>query len=123
MLFGLKQYLALGMAAITSKQKVSFSLGGRIIHICPRLRKTESSLRTTYSLQAHMQFRRWNYHHGAHFPDETTEVKGLDQGHTAKYVKHQAQTQGNSPQFVFLLHTHWEWWVVIWHQCLGRSKQ
>ena len=47
-----------------------------------------------------MQYRRWNYHHGAHFPDEETEVKGLDQGHTAKHVKKQAQTHGNSPLIV-----------------------
>ena len=47
-----------------------------------------------------MQSRRWNYHHGAHFPDEKTEVKRLDQAHTAKHVKSQAQTQGNSPQIV-----------------------
>ena len=53
-----------------------------------------------------MQYRRWNYHHGAHFPDEKTEVKGLDQGHTAKHVKKQAQTHGNSPQIVFSLYIH-----------------
>ena len=47
-----------------------------------------------------MQSRRWDYHLGAQFPDEKTEVKGLDQGHTAKHVKSQAQTQGNSPQVV-----------------------
>jgi len=97
MSFGLNQYLALGMAAITSKQKISFSPGGRIIHICSRLR---NPLGATCSLQAHMQSRKWNYHHGAHFPDEKTEVKGLDQAHTAKHVKSQAQTQGNSPQIV-----------------------
>ena len=51
-----------------------------------------------------MQSRRWNYHHGAHFPDEKTEVKRLDQAHTAKHVKSQAQTQGNSPQIVFAPH-------------------
>ena len=84
------------MAAITSKQKISFSPGGRIIHICSRLRNPESSLRVTCSLQAHMQSKWWNYHHGTHYPDEKTEVKGLDQGHTAKYVKSQAQTQDNS---------------------------
>ena len=100
MSFGLNQYLALGMAAITSKQKISFSPGGRIIHICSRLRNPESPLRATCSLQAHMQSRKWNYHHGAHFPDEKTEVKRLDQAHTAKHVKSQAQTQGNSPQIV-----------------------
>ena len=33
-----------------------------------------------------MQSRRWNYHHVAHFPDEETEVQGLDQSHTAKHV-------------------------------------
>ena len=99
MSFGLNQYLALGMAAITSKQ-ISFSPGGRIIHICSRLRNPESPLRATCSLQVHMQSRRWNYHHGAHFPDEETEVKRLDQAHTAKHVKSQAQTQGNSPQIV-----------------------
>ena len=43
-----------------------------------------------------MQSRRWNYHQGAQSQDEKTEVKGLDQGHTAKYVKSQAQTQDNS---------------------------
>ena len=100
MLFGLNQYLALGMAAITSKQKISLSPGGRIIHICSRLRNPESPLRATCSQQVHMQSRRWNYHHGAHFPDEKTEVKWLDQGHTAKHVKSQAQTQGNSAQIV-----------------------
>ena len=98
--FGLNQYLALEMAAITSKQKISFSPGGRIIHICSRLRNPESPLRATCSQQAHMQSRRWNYHHVAHFPDEETEVQGLDQSHTAKHVKSQAQTQGNSPQIV-----------------------
>ena len=100
MSFGLNQYLPLGMAAITSKQKISFSAGGRIIHICSRLRNPESPLRATCSLQAHMQSRRWNYDHGAHFPDEKTEVKRLDQARTAKHVKSQAQTQGNSPQIV-----------------------
>ena len=40
-----------------------------------------------------MQSKRWNYHHDAHFPDEKTEVKGLYQAHTAKYMKRQAQTQ------------------------------
>ena len=99
MSFGLNQYLALGMAAITSKQ-ISFSQGGRIIHICSRLRNPESPLRATCSQQAHMQSRRCNNHHGAHFPDEETEVKRLDQAHTAKHVKSQAQTQGNSPQIV-----------------------
>ena len=94
MSFGLHQYLALEMAAMT------FSPGGRIIHICSRLRNPESPLRATCSQQAHMQSRRWNYHHGAHFPDEKTEVKGLDQSHTAKHVKSQAQTQGNSPEIV-----------------------
>ena len=99
MLFGLNQYLALGMAAVTSKQ-ISFSPGGRIIHICSRLRNPESPLKVICSLQAHIQSRRWNYHHGAHFPDEKTEVKRLDQARTAKHVKSQAQTQGNSPQIV-----------------------
>ena len=144
MSFGLNQYLALGMAAITSKQ-ISFSAGGRIIHICSRLRRrkwqltpvflldnprdgrawwlavyevtqsrtqlkwlcrsssstnSESPLRATCSLQAHMQSRRCNHHHGAHFPDEETEVKRLDQAHTAKHVNSQGQTQGNSPQIV-----------------------
>ena len=47
-----------------------------------------------------MQPIRWDYHHDAHFPDETTEGQGLDQGHRAKHVKSQAQTQGNSPQIV-----------------------
>ena len=98
--FGLNQYIALGMTAITSKQKISFSPGDRIIHICSRLRNPESRLRATCSHQAHMQSRRWNYHHGAHFLDEKTEVKGLDQSHTAKHMKSQAQTQGNSPQIV-----------------------
>ena len=74
--------------------------GGRIIHICARLRNPESPVRVICSLQAHMQSRRWNYHHGAHFPDEKTEVKRLDQARTAKHVKSQAQTQGNSPQIV-----------------------
>ena len=100
MLFGSNEYLALGMAAITSKQKISFSPGGRIIHICSRLRNPESPLRATCSQQAHMQSRRCNNHHGAHFPDEKTEVKRLDQTHTANHVKSQAQTQGNSPQIV-----------------------
>ena len=36
----------------------------------------------------------------SHFPDETTEVKRLDQAHTANHVKSQAQTQCNSPQIV-----------------------
>ena len=99
MSFGLNQYLALGMAAITYTQ-ISFSPGGRIIHICSRLRKPESPLRATCSLQAHMQSKRLKYHRGAHFPDEKTEVKRLDQGHTAKHVKSQAQTQGKSPHIV-----------------------
>jgi len=99
MSFGLNQYLALGMAAITSKQ-ISFSQGGRIIHICSRLRNPERPLRATCSLQAHTQSRKWNCHHGAHFSDEKTEVKTLGQAHTAKHVKSQAQTQGNSPQIV-----------------------
>ena len=47
-----------------------------------------------------MQSRRWNYHDGAYFLDEVTEVKRLDQAHTTKHVKNQAQTQGNSPQIV-----------------------
>ena len=98
--FGLNQYLALGMAAIISQQKISFSPGGRLIHIFSRLRNPESPLKVICSLQAHMQSRRWNYHHGAHFPDEKTEVKRLDQARTAKHVKSQAQTQGNSPQIV-----------------------
>ena len=98
MSFGLNQYLALRMAAITSKQKISFSPGGRIIHICSRLRNPESPLRATCFLQAHMQSRRWNYDHGAHFPDEKTEVKRLDQGHTAKYVKRQNKPRVNSVQ-------------------------
>ena len=55
-------------------------------------RNSESPLRATCSLQAHMQSRRWNYHHGAHFPDDKTAVKRLDQAHTAKHVKSQAQT-------------------------------
>ena len=100
MSFGLNQYLALGMEAITSKQKISFSPGGRIIHIYSRLRNPESPLRAICTLQAHMQPRSWNYHHGAHFPDEKTEVKRLDQAHTVKHVKSQAETQGNSPQIV-----------------------
>ena len=99
-LFGLNQYLAMGMTAITSKQKISFSPGGRIIHICSRLRNPESPLKSTCSLQAHMQSRRWNYHHGAHFPDKKTEVKRHYKAHTAKHVKSQAQTQGNIPQYV-----------------------
>ena len=98
--FGLNQYLALGMAAIISKQKISFSPGGKKIHIFSRLRNKESPLRVTYSLQACIQSTSWNYCHGAHFPDEETEVNRLDQGHTAKHVKSQAQTQGNSPQIV-----------------------
>ena len=98
--FGLNQYLALGMAAIISKQKISFSPGGKKIHIFSRLRNKESPLRVTYSLQACIQSTSWNYRHGAHFPDEETEVNGLDQGHIAKRVKSQAQTQGNSPQIV-----------------------
>ena len=100
MSFGLNQYLALRMAAITSKQKISFFPGGRIIHICARFRNPESLLRVICSLQAHMQSRKWNYHHGAHFSNEKTEVKALDQGHTAKHVNSQAQTPGNSPQIV-----------------------
>ena len=99
MSFGLNQYLALGMAVITSKEKIAFSPGGRIIHICFRFRNPERPLRATCSLQARMQSKRLKYH-GAHFPDEKTEVKGLDQGHTANHMKSQAQTQGNSPQIV-----------------------
>ena len=87
------------MAAITSNQ-ISFSQGGRIIHICSRLRNPESPLRATCSLQAHMQSRSCNHHHSAYFPDEKTEVKRLDQAHTAKHVKNQAQTQGNCPKIV-----------------------
>ena len=97
MSFGLNQYLALGMAAITYTQ-ISFSPGGRIIHICSRLRKPESPLRATCSLQAHMQSKRLKYHRGAHFPDEKTEVKGLDQGHTTKYVKCQNKPRVSSVQ-------------------------
>ena len=99
MSFGLNQYLALRMAAITSKQKISFSPCGRIIHICSRLRNPESPLRATCSLQAHMQSRRWNYHHSGHFPDEKTEVKRLNQAHTAKYVKRQNKPRVSSVQF------------------------
>ena len=51
-----------------------------------------------------MEARRWNYDHGAHFPDEKTEIKGTDQAHTAKHMKSQVQTQGNSPQIVFAPH-------------------
>ena len=47
-----------------------------------------------------MQSRRLDYHLGAQFPDEKTEVKRLDQARTANHVKSQAQTQGNSPQIV-----------------------
>ena len=47
-----------------------------------------------------MQSRKWNYNHGAYFSVEKTEVKGLDPGHTAKHMKSQAQTQGNSPEIV-----------------------
>ena len=82
----------------TSKEKISFSPGGRIIHICSRLRKPESPLRATCSLQAHMQSKRLKYHRGAHFPDEKTEVKGLDQGHTTKYVKCQNKPRVSSVQ-------------------------
>ena len=66
MSFGLNQYLTLGMAGITSKQ-ISFSPGGRIIHICSRLRNPESPLRATCSLLAHMLSKWLKYHHGAHF--------------------------------------------------------
>ena len=34
----------------------------------------------------------WNYHHDAHCLDEKTEVEGLEQCHTTKHVKSQAQT-------------------------------
>ena len=47
-----------------------------------------------------MQSKRLKYHDDAHFPDEKTEVKGPYQAHTAKHVKSQAETQGNSPQIV-----------------------
>ena len=47
-----------------------------------------------------MQSKRLKYHHGAHFSGEKTEVKGLDEGQTAKHVKSHAQIQGNSPQIV-----------------------
>ena len=97
MSFGLNKYLALGMAGITSKQKISFSPGGRIIHICSRLGNPESPLRATCSLQARMQSKRLKYH-GAHFPDEKTEVKGLDQDHTAKYIKCQNTPRVSSVQ-------------------------
>ena len=97
MSFGLNQYLALGMAVITSKEKIAFSPGGRIIHICFRFRNPERPLRATCSLQARMQSKRLKYH-GAHFPDEKTEVKGLDQGHTAKYVKRQNKPRVSSVQ-------------------------
>ena len=93
----LESLFSLGDAVITSTHKISFSTSGRIIHICSRLRNPKSPLRSTCSLQAHIQSRRWNYHHNAHFPDEKTEVKRLDEAHTAKHVKRQAQTQGNSP--------------------------
>ena len=53
-----------------------------------------------------MQSRRWNYHHGAHFPNEKTELKGLDQDHTPMHVKSQAQIQGNSPQIVCVFTPH-----------------
>ena len=97
----MNQYLALGMAAITSKENIPFSPDdGMIIHICSRLRNAESPLSATLSQQAHMQSRRWNNHHGAHFPDEKTEVKVLDQVHTPIHMNHQAKTQVNSPQFV-----------------------
>ena len=97
MLFGLNQYLALGMAAITSKQKISLSPGGRIIHICSRLRNPESPLRATCSLQACMQSKLLKYH-GAYLSEEKTEVEGLDYGHTVKYVKHQNKPRVSSVQ-------------------------
>ena len=100
MSFGLNQYLTLGMAGITSKQKISFSPGGRIIHICSRLGNPESPLRATCSLQARMQSKSLKYHHGVHFQDEITEVKGLDQGHTAKYVKCQNTLTVSSVQLL-----------------------
>ena len=96
----MNQYLALGMEAITSKENIPFSPGGMIIHICSRLRNAESPLSATLSQQAHMQSRRWNYHHVAHFPDEKTEVKRLDQVHPPVHMINQAKTQGNIPQFV-----------------------
>ena len=88
------------MAAITSKENIPFSLGGVIIHICSRLRNPESPLTATCSQQAHMQSRRWNNHHGAHFPDEKTNIKGFDQVHTPIHMNRQAKTQGNIPQYV-----------------------
>ena len=85
------------MAAITSKEKISFSPGGRIIRICSRLRKPESPLRATCSLQACMQSKLLKYH-GAYLSEEKTEVEGLDYGHTVKYVKHQNKPRVSSVQ-------------------------
>ena len=97
----MNQYLALGMAAITSKENIPFSPDdGMIIHICSRLRNAESPLSATLSQQAHMQSRRWNYHHVAYFPDEKTEVKGSDQVPPPVHMIRQAKSQGNIPQFV-----------------------
>ena len=77
MSFGLNQYLTLGMSGITSKQKISFSPGSRIIHIYSRLRNPKCPLRATCSLQARMQSKSLKYHHGAHFPDEKLRLRDL----------------------------------------------
>ena len=100
MSFGLNQYLTFGMSRITSKEKISFSPGGRIIYICSRLRNSESPLRATCSLHACTQSKRLKYHHGTDFPDEKTEVKRLDQGHTSKYVKRQNTPMVSSVQLL-----------------------
>ena len=104
------------MAAITSKQ-ISFSPGGRIIHICSRLRNPGSLLRATCSLQGRMQSKRLKYHHGAHFPDEKTEVKGFDQGHTAKYVKCQNTPRISSVQWLSHVRIFVTPWITACQAC------
>ena len=108
MLFCLTQYLVLGIAARTSKQKIAPSQEAEYFIFNSESGTQKASLD---HLHAHMQSKRWNYHHGAHFLDEETEVKGLDQGYTAKHVRSQAQTQYSN--CVFLLHTHGGWREVI----------
>ena len=96
MSFGLNQYLALGMAGIPSKQKISISPGGRIIHTF-----SDSGFQEALSGPLVLSRHTCNLEGGIIIMvHEKTEVKRLDQGHTAKHVKSQAQTQGNSPHIV-----------------------
>ena len=111
----LDSYWALSMVRVVSKQKIA-TWRGRIIHICSRLRNSKSLLRATCSSQAHIQSPSWNYHHDAHFPDEETEVKGLDQAHTTRDMRSQSANSGYQiPNCVVLLCSYQGRRVVTCH--------